>query len=88
MKKSFGCGVLLGIILALILCGGVYFFFYSRRDPEGAGRGIESVESGWTRVKSSGDKGLEFVKRNIPKAEKAPVAPAVPASGDLQKQGN
>ena len=79
MKKSFGCGIVLGVILALILCGAIYFFFYSRRDPEGAGRGIESVEAGWERVKSGGDKGLEFVKRNIPKTEKQENPEPVPA---------
>ena len=80
MKKSFGCGILLGISLALILCGAVYFFFYSRRDPAGAERGLESVEAGWERVKDGGDKGLEFVKRNSPKTEKQEKAEPVPAA--------
>ena len=89
MNKSCGCGIVIGILLALAVCGGVWYFFYCRNNPDNAEQHFEKVEQGWDTVKHSGDKGLLVVKesftgkKNIPPMPQdipatAPVVPAHP----------
>ena len=65
MNKSCGCGIVIGILLALAVCGGVWYFFYCRNNPDNAEQHFEKVEQGWDTVKHSGDKGLLVVKENF-----------------------
>ena len=84
MKKSCGCGILVGILLALLVCAGVWYFFYCRRNPDNAEHHFEKVEQSWDNVKHSGDKGLLIVKENFTGKKSVPEVPQeVPATAPL-----
>ena len=59
---SCGCGICVGIVLALAVCGGVWYYFYCRNNPDKATEQFEHVEHGWKNVKDGGDKTLDYVK--------------------------
>ena len=65
MKLSCGCGIVVGIIIGILLCGAVAFFIYSRSNPEKSVQHIERVEKGWDGFKAGGDKSIKFVKESI-----------------------
>ena len=64
-SSSCGCGIAVGVILALAVCAGVWYFFYCRKNPDNAEVHFEQVEQGWENVKHSGDKGLHYVKHTF-----------------------
>ena len=65
MKMSCGCGIVVGILLALAVCAGCWYFFYCRNNPDSAEQQFEDVEQHWQNVKDNGDKTLNFVKENF-----------------------
>ena len=77
MKSSCGCGVVVGILLAGIVCAGVWYFFYCRSNPDNAEQQFEQVEHGWQNVKENGDKTLNFVRENFTGKTNDPVPPGV-----------
>lgn len=84
-KYSCGCGIVVGVILALSVCAGVWYFFYARKNPDSAGQHFETVEKKWEGVKHSGDKGLHYVKRSFTGKDYVPAAgePDVPETAPL-----
>ncbi len=63
--SSCGCGIAVGVIAALAVCAGVWYFFYCRKNPDRAEEHFEQVEHGWENVKHSGDKSLHYVKHTF-----------------------
>lgn len=65
MKSACGCGIAVGVLLAVAVCAGVWYFFYCRSNPDNAEQQLDNVEQGWQSVKDNGDKTLNFVKENL-----------------------
>ena len=74
MKCPFGCGVIFGILIGLVLCGIVFFVIYCWRNPAEAEKQVGVAESTWNQVKSGGDRGFEFIRSALPKGKTAPAA--------------
>ena len=85
MKYSCGCGILVGIILALSVCAGIWYFFYCRKNPDTAGEHFETVEQRWEYVKHGGDKGLHYVKKSFTGKDYEPMPgdPGIPETAPL-----
>ena len=85
MKYSCGCGIVIGILLALSVCAGIWYFFYCRKNPDSAGEHFEKVEKRWENVKQGGDKGLHYVKKSFTGNDYEPMPgdPDIPETAPL-----
>lgn len=85
INSSCGCGIVIGVLLALALCAGVWYFFYCRRNPDSAGEHFGEVEKRWEHVKQGGDKGLHYVKKSFTGKDHDPMPgdPDVPETAPL-----
>lgn len=90
MKCPFGCGVIFGILIGLVLCGIVFFVIYCWRNPEEAEKKVGVAELKWNQVKSGGDRGFEFIRSALPNGNSAPAAETVPsgASSGVPEKNN
>ena len=56
------CGVIVGLVLAVVLAAVGTLAFYYWKNPEACKESVASVEKAWKNIKAAGDSVIEWAK--------------------------